>query len=79
MDKPVQCLDCGGPYDELMACDLVLPRAQWLQIHPDDGGVLCANCILRRASKLPGVINITGIITNADNSREVYDRLSVPA
>jgi len=72
----VTCLDCGGDYDKLMACDFVLPREQWLTINPDDGGVLCANCILHRAAKLPGTINITGAITNAGNSLEIFQLLS---
>ena len=70
------CLDCGGDYDKLMACDFVLPREQWLKINPADGGVLCANCMVRRAAGLTGTINITGIITNADNSFEIYKQLS---
>jgi hypothetical protein len=36
-------------------------------IHPDDGGVLCPNCMVERASKLPHVINITGRIMFAKN------------
>jgi len=59
----VRCLDCGTDYDAAMALSLLIPKAQWLAIHPADAGVLCANCMLRRASKLPGVINITGRIT----------------
>lgn len=57
-----KCLDCGLLYDELMALDLVLPRVQWLELHPDDGGVLCANCIIRRASKLPGALSVSAVI-----------------
>lgn len=59
------CLDCGTDYDAAMALSLLIPRSQWLLIHPEDGGVLCANCMLRRAAKLPGVINVTGRITFA--------------
>ncbi|HEY8079390.1 MAG TPA: hypothetical protein VIF62_34905 [Labilithrix sp.] len=61
-----------------MAMDLVLPREHWLLIHPQDGGVLCANCMIRRASKLPTAINITGLITFADNYHGVltpYDEV----
>lgn len=54
------CLDCGR-LD--MPMDFVLPRRHWLLINPGDGGVLCAGCILLRASRLPGVINITGALT----------------
>ena len=59
----IRCLDCGCDYAATMALSLLIPREQWLLIHPEDGGVLCANCILRRAEKLPGAINITGRIT----------------
>jgi hypothetical protein len=60
-------MDCGVPYDECMALDMTLPRAQWLMIHPEDGGKLCANCMIRRARKLPGAINLTALFAfNAD-------------
>lgn len=41
------CLDCGLPYAEF-PMDLHLPRAQWLAIHPDEHGVICAACIVKR-------------------------------
>jgi hypothetical protein len=53
--------------------DIVLSKEQWALIHPGDeedkkagvggGGVLCAMCVLLRASKLPKVINLTCRIT----------------
>ena len=50
----LRCLDCGTPYSEL-GLDLVLPDKQWLLIHPEGlGGILCANCIMKRAEKLEG-------------------------
>ena len=50
----VRCLDCGLPYREL-GLDLVLPDEQWLMIHPEgEGGILCANCMMKRAEKLKG-------------------------
>jgi len=63
----IRCLDCGCDYDAAMACDMVLSREQWLLIHPEDDGVLCAHCILRRADKLPGQINVMARITFADD------------
>lgn len=45
-----QCLDCGGS----LSIDVLLPRAQWLAIHPNDHGVLCGGCIVQRASAVPG-------------------------
>lgn len=63
LGEPSDCMDCGLPYAGPAWLDLVIPREQWLLIHPDDGGILCANCLIARASKLPHVINITGRIT----------------
>jgi hypothetical protein len=60
------CLDCGSPSgDEPIA--LILPRRHWLLIHPGDDGYLCGHCMLMRVSKLPGVVNITGVITFGDD------------
>lgn len=67
MDEPilsVVCMDCQKPSAPM---DFVIPRIQWLLIHPEDDGYLCANCMVLRANKLPGVINITGVITFADD------------
>lgn len=47
------CLDCGLPYEEFGGLDILLPRSQWLVIHPDENGLLCAMCIVRRAAKIP--------------------------
>ncbi len=50
----LRCLDCGIPYSKL-GLDLVLPDEQWLMIHPEgEGGILCANCIVKRAEKIEG-------------------------
>jgi hypothetical protein len=50
------CLDCGLPYQDF-GLDTTLPNEQWLQIHPEgEGELLCANCIVKRASILPGII-----------------------
>lgn len=58
----VKCLDCGAPSgDEPLA--LIIPRKQWLLIHPNDGGYLCAHCMIVRASRLPGAHNFTAILT----------------
>jgi hypothetical protein len=45
------CLDCGLPYEQF-PIDVILPRAQWLEIHPDEHGLLCAACIVTRAAKV---------------------------
>ena len=57
----VICLDCGKPYEDFKM-DMVLPHSQWRLIHPDERGVLCANCIVNRASKIKGAIVIHAII-----------------
>jgi hypothetical protein len=57
----VRCLDCHLPYTDF-PLDLTLPDEQWLLIHPDGGGVLCANCIVRRASQLPNVVAVRAYI-----------------
>jgi hypothetical protein len=59
----LRCMDCGCDYDAAMALSLLIPKTQWLKINPQDDGLLCANCIIIRAAKLPGAVNITGIIT----------------
>jgi hypothetical protein len=51
--KTVCCKDCGMPYGGDNWLDTVLSNKQWLLIHPDgEGGILCANCIIKRAAKL---------------------------
>jgi hypothetical protein len=55
------CLDCGRSYMEF-PLDLNLPRGQWLLIHPDDGGLLCASCIVARAAKIPGATVVHAVI-----------------
>jgi hypothetical protein len=57
-------MDCGLDYGQY-PLDVVLKKEQWLLIHPDDGGVLCANCIVERASRLQAVINLSVRITFA--------------
>jgi hypothetical protein len=56
----LSCLDCGLPY-ECFPLDLVVPRGQWLLIHPADAGVLCALCILARLSRIPGVTAVHAV------------------
>lgn len=57
----VKCLDCGLDY-EYFGMDTLLPRWQWLLIHPDEGGLLCANCIVKRAAKIPGAVGLHATI-----------------
>lgn len=51
------CGDCGLSYSEF-AIDTTIPDLQWEAICPDSegGGLLCANCMVKRAANLDGVI-----------------------
>jgi len=53
------CDSCGEP-DEGMPVDITLPNHQWSAIKGDDE-LLCANCIVKRASKLPGIIAVRAV------------------
>lgn len=55
--EEAECIDCGKLYRNF-GLDMTFPDEQWEMICPDRGGILCANCILERASKLPNVIAI---------------------
>jgi hypothetical protein len=61
MSEIVKCLDCGLPYDQF-GLDTHLSRWQWLMIHPDEGGVLCANCIITRAGRIRGAVLVHLVI-----------------
>lgn len=64
---PAVCLDCGLAYAHF-PLDVILPRPQWLTIHPADHGLLCAGCIATRASKVPGATCLHAIIEIAPRS-----------
>ena len=53
------CKDCGLPYDDF-GLDTVLPNLQWSTISPEHETemdiILCANCMVKRASKFDNVI-----------------------
>lgn len=52
----VGCLDCNLPYRDF-GLDTVLPDDQWAQLIAPlhrEGGILCASCIVKRASRLKG-------------------------
>ncbi len=55
--KPT-CKDCGLPYPFPM--DSTLPHTQWKQVcdigHDPIEIILCANCIVRRVSKIKGTV-----------------------
>lgn len=51
---PTGCYDCGLPYKEF-GLDVILPRSQWLVVCPEENALLCAQCIINRASKIPSI------------------------
>lgn len=52
MEDRAKCFDCGLPYGGDNWVDMVLPNEQWNEIFPEHNGLLCPNCIMKRASKL---------------------------
>ena len=50
-----------------MGCDLVLPNQQWKVLCPENG-ILCANCICKRADELGGTA-VLAWIANLDYAR----------
>lgn len=59
MDKPVRCEGCGVKYSDL-GLDMALPDQQWKKICPDDG-ILCPNCISKRAALFGGTVILAWI------------------
>ncbi|MGX8701535.1 hypothetical protein [Caproiciproducens sp.] len=57
MRDKAKCYDCGMPYGGTNWVDLTLPNDQWDLVFPEHEGLLCANCIVKRAAKL-GAISI---------------------
>lgn len=54
LSKVAYCEDCGKFYSDF-CLDTTLPDDQWLAIHPSgEGGLLCANCMVARGSRLHG-------------------------
>lgn len=52
-----RCLDCGLPYGEFPLL-VTLPDEQWQWVHPRKMGVLCARCIIARATTLLGTVPV---------------------
>lgn len=51
------CIDCDRLYKDF-GLDVVLSNDQWKLIHPDEKGVICAQCIINRASKIKDVVTV---------------------
>jgi len=68
------CEDCGLPYQKF-GIDTTLPNEQWLMIHPESKeGLLCTNCIVNRASHLPGIIVSRMVFEILSKSEQGSDR-----
>ena len=50
----MNCIDCDLPYEDF-PLDTTLPDEQWAMIAKQED-LLCANCIVKRASLLKGII-----------------------
>lgn len=70
-EPQVRCHGCGKLYTEF-PLDVVLTKKEWALIsgREDEGGLLCADCILRKACKLPGVTHVKLRLGYARRSRE---------
>lgn len=51
--RKARCADCGLLYSK-MPLDFHVPHSQWCDIAGEDS-ILCANCLLIRASMIQGV------------------------
>lgn len=74
VSNPAFCLDCNKSYSTF-GLDIIFERSEWLKIHPDENGVICANCIAVRAGKLKDVICIKAILDMRENyiDSDVHD------
>lgn len=68
------CMDCDAPYGGPDWIDTTLPHEQWKLIHNSEGGILCANCIVRRAAKLPKIIVMRARLEFAGNDSPANER-----
>lgn len=66
-----QCADCRMPYEDFKL-DTVLSDDQWAMINPEGIGIiLCANCIAKRAAKVPGVIVLSARFRMSDEYKKL--------
>jgi len=74
--KEIKCRDCGLSYDDF-GLDTFLPREQWLSIlKPEEkeinkytNVVLCANCMVKRGSKIDGIIGTAMALQTYEDMR----------
>ena len=63
------CEDCGMPYESFLL-DVTLSDEQWLAIHPSGrDGLLCAQCIVARASRLTNIVAVRATLDSHEKSR----------
>ncbi len=73
MGVDLACNDCGLAYSK-MGLDLVLPDQQWAVICPE-GGVLCPNCISKRAGKYGGTALLAWVdVIDWERVRQEYEK-----
>lgn len=77
MREVLCCSGCGKPYSEF-PLDVHLPDDQWLLVNGREGGVLCAQCIVERASGIPivTVLNASLDISDARTFEQLQRDLS---
>ena len=64
------CMDCHKDYSEF-GLDTVMPDDQWALINPDINGLLCAQCIVNRASRVYGVIVVQLTLKESPETKTV--------
>ena len=70
IESQVRCDDCSKPYTTF-PLDVALPDQQWKAIYGEGGGVLCANCILKRANMVGATVLLAWIDNmDYDKARE---------
>ena len=62
-----KCHDCGMRYGGDDWVDTVLTTEQWVMVFPEHDGILCANCIIKRASKFEPIRAEMKLIFAKDN------------
>ena len=71
-----ECCDCHRPYAEF-GLDTILSDEQWAMVWPNRDGLLCANCIVRRASSLPGIIIVRASLEFAETGESAMEKQAV--
>lgn len=81
MSEPLKasCMDCGLDYEDF-PLDMILPDRQWGAINPNEcgDGLLCAQCITRRAAGLSDRIILFAQIISHDDYEAYSSLKNVP-